>query len=404
MKVGIISDSPTVTTGFGITTNQIAHALTEARHNVVCFGMKAIGETFDRSMFPFKIWTVGLGSNWVGLIPKFLAHEKPDALIFNMDIFNMKECFGYCGEAGWKGPIISYLILDGIPVYKEYIAAQSRATLTIATTNTAADYLKDSGIPIFAIAPPGVDMETFVHLPNSESLKCAAGFKDKFVVGVFGRNTDRKQQIRTLLALAYLKQIGKHSDLLIYFHCQPRGYWNLDEIANQLGIGGSVIFPGVSLLDETAGVPYMRSDTVTNRSTKSSRLRKSEIRMPSRYTYVERMNCCDLIVNASHCGDFEQVIIEAQACGIPFAGTNDNGIMAEALGEGGLLLNALDIGFWKAGQRNYMVSPQSIANAIISVKEDQELGLSLRERGLKNARLYPWHRVKDNMIKAIAHL
>jgi glycosyltransferase involved in cell wall biosynthesis len=400
MRIGVFSDSPTVTTGFGITTNQVAHALADAGHDVVCFGLKAAGETFDRGRFPFKIWTVGIDEHWKSLIPSFFAHEHLDALLFNMDIFNMRECIVRCRDAGWRGPTISYLILDGIPAYKEYLQVQASMRMLLATTRTTADYLSQCGMDVFGTAPPGVDTNVFRSLPNSGSLRQEARLVDSFVVGVFGRNMERKQQVRVLIALAQLRQAGEGTNIILYFHCHPRGYWNLDEIADELGVADSVIFAESGRLDEVAGVPYVREETPSQvmRSTPSSPT------MPSHFSYVERMNCCDLVVNVSHCGDFEQVLIEAQACGVPVAGTDDHSIMAEALGEGGILLNAADVSYWKAGQQQFLVAPTAVAEAIQSVQSDTSLRQELRATGIRNARKYPWALLRNKVVEAVANL
>ena len=34
-------------------------------------------------------------------------------------------------------------------------------------------------------------------------------------------------------------------------------------------------------------------------------------------SYVDRINCCDVIVNVPHSGDIEQVILETQSCNVP---------------------------------------------------------------------------------------
>ncbi len=81
MKVAIVADSPTLTTGFAVTTNRIARALTAADHEVVYFDLKAYGEILDRSEYPFRIWTIAIdfGSPWGNLLRRFLDYEKPEA-------------------------------------------------------------------------------------------------------------------------------------------------------------------------------------------------------------------------------------------------------------------------------------------------------------------------------------
>jgi glycosyltransferase involved in cell wall biosynthesis len=399
MKIGIISDSPTVTTGFGITTDQIARGLAAAGHEVVCFGIKAYGETFDRSSYPFRIWTisVGEGTGWSSLLVRFLDYERLDALLINSDLYNMKEILDYCRQASWRGSVIAYVILDGVPAYRAYLENIANLQVHLASTRFSARYLEENGYPDVAVAPPGVDRSVFKPLPEARSLRRRAGLEDRFVIGVFGRNTERKQQARVLNALDYLRRTGAASDLLVYFHCNPRAYWHLDEIAETLGIRDRVLFAG-DTFEETAGVDYVGS------ARESAAPAAAVPCIPADYSYVERMNCCDLIVNVAHCGDFEQVIIEANACGVPLAATDDQGIMSEAMGEGGLLLEPADVSYGGIGQKIYMVNPEAVARAILAVKENGALRDELRRKGMENAMKYPWERLRSAIVEAVAGL
>ena len=402
MKIGIIGDSPALTTGFGITTRQIAVALSESAHEVVCFGLKG-EEGHQNQQNSFRTLPIPIVAGWHAQLSSLLKKEKLEALLINMDIFNLREVLTYCNEANWTGPTIAYMIFDGTPVYQEYLETLPRIQVFMATTDAGRKYLNECGVTDVILAPPGVDLEVFKPSTNRNLLRQQAGLEGKFVVGVFGRNTERKQQARVLLALSLLKQMGEASDVVVYFHCQTRSYFHLDEIAAELDLKDHVIFAD-DLRDESAGVPYARvGDEVTVSGTLST-ASQNRPRMPADYTYVERMNCCDLIINVAHCGDFEQVLIESQACGIPLAATNDGGIMAEAMGDGGILLEPADINFWKAGQKCFLVSVDAIAKAILSVKKDASLRTELRERGFRNARNYSWDRLRAGAIQAVGSL
>lgn len=63
MKVAIVADSPTLTTGSAVTTSRIGRALTAADHEVVYFGLKVYGRcwtvpsTFE---YLFRTWTIAI--------------------------------------------------------------------------------------------------------------------------------------------------------------------------------------------------------------------------------------------------------------------------------------------------------------------------------------------------------
>jgi len=389
MKLGIISDSPLLTTGFGVEAYQVASALAEAGHDVVCFGLK--GRAGDKADGIFRVWNVDPASRWDLLLKRFFRQEQPEKLIILIDLFNLREIITYCQAAAWSGTTILYLTPDGLPAYDVYIDLLRQVDHCVVTTKTCKQYLSSCDIPVWGIAPPGVDAELFKPLPYRNQLRQAAGLADRFVVGVFGRNCERKQQPRVLQALANLAD----PEVVVYFHCQKRGYWHLDELAHELGVADQVIF--AELKSELQGIAYIGCSLVNA----NNRPNRSALQMPPGYGYIERINCCDLIINATHCGDFEHIIIEAQACGVPLAHTHDGGIMTEAVGNGGLLLRSLDVSWGRIGQRIYLVDPQAIAEAIRSVKQDPALRQQLQQCGLDNVKQYRWSHLRETMVQLV---
>jgi glycosyltransferase involved in cell wall biosynthesis len=128
------------------------------------------------------------------------------------------------------------------------------------------------------------------------------------------------------------------------------------------------------------------------------------MRFPESYGYVERINCCDLIVNPSNCGDFEHIILESQACGIPLAHTDDQGIMVEAMGSAGIRLKTSDISRGRIGQKIYFVNPKSIADTILAVQRDHQFSQKLRHLGLERAQQYPWSALQNAMVNLVENL
>lgn len=395
MKIGLISDSPTRTTGFGKTTANIAAGLVKAGHEVVCFGFKATGQNFNADHYPYKIWSVG--SKWQDVMKPYLEYEKFDALFFNMDIYNLKEVVDHCIDCGWDGPLSGYIVFDSYPVYPEYLDVLKRFSSIAVSTEASANYLKANGFFDVLISPPGVNPELFFPSPKREELRQIAGLSDYFVVGVFGRNRERKQQVRVLSALKTLIEKGE-KDILVYLHCVPNGYWKLMEIAKELGVEDYLLFDA-ALYDETKGI--RRTPLKLNTS---ERVAATQPCMPSDFGYVDRMNCCDMVVNVAHSGDFEHVIIESQACGVPLAHTHDQGVMSEAIGKGGILLEACDINIGKIGQRLFFVAPDTITEAVLQVKNDPTFRKQLIRRGYLNAMKYPWDKMRKMAGDVVAKL
>ncbi len=406
MKIGIISESPSLTTGFGIVCNQMVQGLAQAGHEIACFGIRAFGETFDRSKYPCKIWAIGKQDSLPNMAT-FLQYEKPDLLIINYDITTLSFLVNaFKTILKWHKPIITQILSDGLPISHESLVTLSTLSANVTPTHAVGNYLKQLGISEVVVAPYGVEPNIFRPLDNREQLRQQAGLEGKFVIGVFGRNAERKQQPRVMMAISHLKKMGKASDMILYLHCQTKdepalGGWNLKEIAKELEIDELVIFPHEQF-DHQLGVPQFESKAELAQSYIDTSLLKPK--MPDRYTYVERMNCCNMVVNASYCGGFELALIEAQSCGVPVAVTNDGSNMLEVLGEGGLLLNPVDVGIWRTGARQHFVSPVTISEAILAVKEDVNLQNELTRKGKENALKYSWDSFRDTIVRTVQNI
>jgi glycosyltransferase involved in cell wall biosynthesis len=388
-----MSDAPTLTTGFGRTTGQIMSALRAVGHDPICFGFKA--RPADVVDAPWRIWPAERGGHWTTTLPDFLTTERPDVLMLNMDGFNAVECLAAADAAGWDGPVVSYVVFDGLPVGRHYLAAQQRCTAVLASSHTGARHLRDNGVNVVAVAPPGVDTTEFRPLPDRSALRVRLGIDDAFVVGVFGTNTERKQIARVIAALPLVNERLDGRRVVLYMHCRPVGYWRLHDLAADLGVADQVAFPDRVAFDERRGVPTTGGRAVSAGGPTTD--------WPADLSYVDRINCCDAIVNVAHSGDIEQVILEAQACGVPLVHTDDRGVMAEAVGMAGLLLPARDVGFSATGGRMHHVAPEDVAEAIVHLARSQQLRDDMRAAGLANAARYTWAALESGVRTAVDH-
>jgi glycosyltransferase involved in cell wall biosynthesis len=379
MTVAILSDSPTLTTGFGRTTSHIAAALTTRGHGVWCFGFKARPDDVEHAALPYRVWPAQQGGHWTATLHRFFEHVRPDVLLLNMDAYNGLECLTSCAAAGWTGPTVSYVCFDGLPVGRRYVEAQRSCASVWVTSPVSAEYLRGAGVDVAGVAPPGVDRTRFRPDPDSEALRRRAGLAGSTVVGVFATNTQRKQIARAVAGFAQAVPRLLDSDPRLYLHCRPDGYWRLDELAEQWGIGDRVTFAGGAGFPEHLGPPVVADARAVRAAS------------PHGLGYVDRLNTCDVLLNVPYNGDVEQVIPEGQACGIPLLHTDDDGVMADALAGSGMLLTADDIGTGPIGQRLHHVSPRRIADALVAVLTDRPRWRSMRSAGLVNAARFEWH-------------
>ncbi|MGH3943118.1 MAG: hypothetical protein ACRDTG_31750 [Pseudonocardiaceae bacterium] len=395
--IAILSDSSTLTTGFGRTTKHIAQALHHSGRPVACFGLKARPEDVGEDM-QYLVWPAEQGEHWTTSLPGFFAATTPDCLVVNMDAYNAVEVITAARSAGYGGPVVLYVVFDGLPIGTHYLDIQRTCDAIIASSRTAASYLRSQGLEVAGIAPPGVDTEVFRVDPDREALRARTGLADAHVVGVFGVNSERKQTARVLTALPDIQRALAPARAFLYLHCRAVGYWRLADMARDLGVADQVLFPATSEFDEWRGVPTTLSGQVPRPQGNGGQAPHA----PSDLSYVERMNLCDVIVNVPHSGDIEQVILEAQACGVPLIHTDDRGVMAEAVGAAGILLPATDVGIGRAGEQIQHVATADIATAVSRLLRDDAAAADLRQAGLRNATNYPWTVLETEVCKVVS--
>lgn len=385
VDVALYADAPTLTTGFGRTIRQIGGALVEDGWCVGSFGLKAKAADVGPGD-EIEVWPAAEGGpeEWPNQLAPFFASCEPRLLLLSMDALNAPECLRNAWDAGWRGPILSYVCFDGLPVAPSYLDAQRACDAVLATSATGAQYLADQGISVIGVAPPGVDLEKFSPGPPPPGTRSRLGLpEDAFVVGAFGTNTERKQIPRVLQAVAEARRLRRDIPWAVYLHCAPRGFWPLDEVAAALDLNDVVSFSSPDGFDEHRGFP----DVGTAPSGSVS--------------YVDRIRACDIVVNVPHSGDVEQVILEAQACGVPLVHTSDDGVMTEACGEAAVLLKPADVGTGRTGQAIQHVSPSAVADALVQLIDGAERD-RLRHAGLANASEYGWDRLRIGARDAVA--
>ena len=386
LTIGIMSDSPTLTTGFGRTTSHIAHSLAAAGYGVRCFGLKA-GDADVGGVEPLVVWPAERdGKHWSSQIRPFFASATIDVLVLNMDAYNAVECIDVVRATGWTGPIVSYVCFDGLPASTNQLAYQRNCAAVWATSQAGARHLINNGVAVRGVARPGVDLEEFREPSSKGQLRRSVGLDNVDLIGAFGTNTERKQLPRAIEGFAGAVRTLEGRDMRMYIHSSPIGASDLRNVARRWKVDDRVSFAGDSNFDERRGAPAHRDPRMENHPPISSLQDLS---------YPDRLACCDLVLNVPHSGDVEQVILEAQACGVPVAGTDDGGVMSEALGGAGILLGGSQSRSGRSGERLVYVHPSAVTEAIVSVLTDESHGAELRRAGFRNAARYPWRTLEN---------
>ena len=373
VTVAILSDSPTLTTGFARTTARIAGSLAR-RHVVHCYGLKGAPDDV-RDNLGYHVWPAEQGGHWSDRLGQFFAQIRPNVLLLNMDAKNALECVMRCRAAGLTAPIVSYVCFDGLPIGRQYLDVQRHCAAVWATSEPGAAYLRAEGIRVAGIAPPGVDPKEFRAPRDRTALRRKTGLGCQFLVGVFATNTERKQLPRALAGFAIAAAALPDADPHLYLHCRPDGYWDLAELTRRHGITERVIM--LDSYSEAHGIPLVALDS-----------RRASIR---NLGYADRLALCDVVVNTPYSGDVEQVILEANACEVALVQTDDEGVMRNAAGAGAVLLPAVNVGTGPLGEARHHVSPARVADELIRLARNPEARADLVARGRANAARFPWN-------------
>jgi len=398
MKIGIISESPLMATGFGVACDQFARQLSSRSWDVTCFGLGFTGliGTLD---YPYRIWLSGRSSqDFASDVLLFLEAERPEGLLLIGDIEYVETWSEYLlRQASSPRPIVAHVVADGLPVSRRYVAALRNLDGVMVATNALATHLQQEHELATHVVKQGVDLESFQPIAAQEKarLRQAMGLDGVFLVGVFGRNDERKQQPRVLQALHLLRDKYGQTDIRVYMHCQEvdepglRG-WDLEEVAMQMDVTDAVIFP--RHFNQLGGVARLRL------ARKPCDGGVSDLETLS---YVERLALCDVVVNPAFSGGFELTTLEVQASGVPLLVTNDHSNIAEVAGAGAALMEGV-FGLWPTGARQYLVDPEAIAQHILHLRDDAVYRGHLIKCGLENAHMYSWNAAGEQMATALA--
>lgn len=285
MKIVMMSDSPTIPTGYGRVIKTLAADFIERGHEVEVIGWGYGGEPHD---LPYNIIPTPHHDRFgESVISSYIRFEKPD-ILFTLGDPWMLEFIPHMEERGavtW----VSYFPLDGAPVplnwHKWIMAADVPVVFSKYAYELIRSTLPNARAPLFI--PHGVDTEVFRPL-NKPQIKEEYGVSDKFVVGTVARNQPRKN-LPALIKAFSIFAAGKE-DTLLYMHTQVRDVgWNIDELVARFNLEDKAF--------TTTGFDAFKG------------VSDSEL--------VEVYNTFDIFVLPTMAEGFGLPILEAQSCGVP---------------------------------------------------------------------------------------
>jgi len=400
IKVGVLSDSPRITTGFGVVTRMVVDGLCQEGFQVACLGMYDYDPNPRRYRNdPVTIWR---GCSWcnqsgLNLLGEFLRVEKPDVLYMNYDPGNCYEFLRTLEELQWESPLIVYFPVESLPLMNAY-GEMAKATwlkggVPITYTQWGAKAIMSQFKCKVEVAPHGIEHADFKPLDNETRAKMryAVGWGDKFVAGFVARNK-RVKSLPTLLdALEILVREG-HEDIVLYLHTNPDeqnqlGAYPLRQMVDYRGLGSKVFFPP-DLAQQVRGIPYDKPIEIDVPETQS--IEEARAYNMVSLNMVQRYNLMDVFCDVSQAEGFGLPAMESSACGVPLICPKDNGVREEIWGDAPIYLPVAHWDTWHTAGLLCQVAPATVAQAILKLKQDVELRQDVARRCYDRVQMWSW--------------
>lgn len=284
MKIVMVSDSPTIPTGYGRVIKMLAKSFTDAGNFVDVIGWGYDGSPHD---FPYNIIPCDTNRDGHGedILANYIRQNKPD-ILFTLGDPWMLDFVPQIEERSavvW----ISYFPIDGHPIPREWHSWIANADYPIVFSNYAQELVEQTIGRRPSLIYHGVDTSVFKPL-NKEEIRESFEVSDKFVVGTVARNQPRKNLPALIKAYSIFSK--NKPDTALYMHTQVRDVgWDIADITSRFGVENSTF--------------------TTNGFSAYKGVSDEEL--------VKIYNMFNIFVLPTMAEGFGLPIVEAQACGVP---------------------------------------------------------------------------------------
>ena len=278
--VTILSDSPSIPTGYRDQSVQLADCLVEYGYEVHFLGNAYMGSTMDKFKFVgenehnFKLYGQTSQPYFADMISNHLKETKSDYFIILLDTFMLMDGQGKLPH-GWflnvdtsPAQTMFWFPSDGgggMPVGCEQILKKVEGPVAMARfgQKQVKDY---HGLDVHHI-PHGTDPNRFFKLPKEERLKIKQkfGLQDKFVIGVVARNQPRKFLDRTIKSIRFMNKIKDQiPNAVLFLHLDPNDQaqvFNMKNLIARYNLENRIIFSGMEV---SKGFPRDKMNEVYN--------------------------------------------------------------------------------------------------------------------------------------------
>jgi len=303
MKIAVLSDSPTLPTGYSNQAKQLVTYLQKQGHEIIFFGNGYTGSDIESMKlqggqeFNYKIYGHGHQDQYFNqTMSKRLKELNIDRFIILLDTFMLFPWFLNIDTAPAK--TFFWFPSDGgggLPKGCEAILKKIDCPVSMAEFGQK--QVKDYHDLDVEHIPHGIDSMSFypIDKEDRDELRKKWGLSDKFVVGVVARNQPRKNLDRTIKAFRLVAD--QIPEAVLFLHLDPNDpaqpMFKIHDLVTKYNLENRVVYSGMSAFN---GFPQSEMNSVYN-----------------------LMDCFFLSTSGE---GFGIPIIEAMSCEVPVVATN----------------------------------------------------------------------------------
>jgi len=403
VKLLMLSDSPTTTTGFGNITKNILNKIDHKKFECHCVGHNYFGQTLKPAEFVngqkmnFYLHGTGKAKYAMDMISPIIRNNKIDIFGILLDTFMCYES-GFLNVDTSPAKTFFYYPTDGgngLPLNCHSIL--QKVDLPVGMSKFAQLQIKKAHGINSVYIPHAYDHKVFRPLSAKKKKKIRQKWKldNKFIIGTVARNQGRKMLDRMVKAFAIFCK--DKPDAILLMHTDPNDMassFQIFELINRLKINNRVIFTGATFHN-----PF------------------SEKQLNEVY------NMMDVFFLSTSGEGFGVPTIEAMGCGVPQVLTDytttreliyddiQTGLMVNLAGETeqtphphtSEILDGTITGSWNV-ERGVMSIPDSVAKLNILYNDRNFLKKLSKNSLIKAKEYYTWDVVIPEWEKALLGL
>lgn len=425
IRIACISDSPKLTTGFGIVAKMLYQSFYDYGFDIAAFGLLDVAPD-ENDVLPYPFTPVSamnlMGHNVVNgqlSYSLFLRRHRPDLIFILTSPGNAKDFVGGIFDAktadykkngrDFTPPILLYTPTEGKPQHSShgdcFAKVQALGGKVVLYCDSAKKQMQEEFPEIdYEVVNHGHDHAPFEKYSEEDRklLRQMVGVDDYFVVGAVGTNKRTKNWPCLIYTARHLRDIGMDKGILFYCHTdQKHSYMegiDLDDLARAYGVRDMFLFKPDDMIARQhpyLGVDY-HANTLEQVRDKKGDMPTNKIERAylfGHYDLVSRYNIMDMYVDVSQVEGWGLPPCEAMMCGVPTVSVYDNAVRSEIHSQGARMISPVHPMLWETwhtGSRILSIDPRDVANQILLLKEDKEVSDYLSKIGQETMSKYKW--------------